>query len=247
MSDASVGAAVFGVTSRIGREVALRLAEAGHTVWVGARDLGEAQRIAEDITVRTGQRAVAGRFDARAVETHTELVAAIEQAVGPLAQAVLAFGDMGDEGSRDPAMLRRVVEVNFLGAASLAELIADRMVARGAGVIAALGSVAGDRGRQSNYAYGSAKGALALYLQGLRNRVFAHGVHVCTVKLGFVDTRMTWGLETKIPVATPEGASRAVLAAMAARTDELYWPPFWRGVMGIIKAIPERGFKRLKL
>jgi len=247
MSGNAKSAAVFGVTSRIGREVALRLAEAGHTVWVGARDFGEAERIAEDISVRTGQRAVAGTFEARSVESHSELVTAIEGAVGPLAFAVLAFGDMGDESQRDAAMLRQVVEVNFLGAASLAERIADRMVTRGAGVIAALGSVAGDRGRQSNYAYGSAKGALALYLQGLRNRVFAHGVHVCTIKLGFVDTRMTWGLDTKIPVATPEGASRAVMAAMAARTDELYWPPFWRGVMGVIKAIPERGFKRLKL
>jgi len=247
MSDVAKSAAVFGVTSRVGREVALRFAEAGHDVWVGARDLGEAQRIADDISVRTGRKAVAGTFDARAVETHTALVADIEAAVGPLAQVVLAFGDMGEEGDRDPAMLRRVVEVNYLGAASLAEVIAERMAARGGGVIAALGSVAGDRGRQSNYAYGSAKGALALYLQGLRNRVFASGVHICTVKLGFIDTRMTWGLATKIPIASPEAASRAIVAAMAARTDEFYYPQFWRGVMGIIKAIPERRFKRMKL
>jgi len=241
------GAAVFGVTSRIGREVALRLAEAGFVVWVGARDGDEARRIAEDIAVRTGKPAHAGAFDARAVESHPALVEAIEAAVGPLERVVLAFGDMGEEGRRDPAMLRRVVEVNFLGAASLAELTAERMAERKGGVVAALGSVAGDRGRQSNYLYGSAKGALALYLQGLRNRVFARGVHVCTVKLGFIDTRMTWGLSTKIPIATPEAASRAIVAAMESRADELYWPPFWRGVMGVIKAIPEAGFKRLKL
>ena len=88
---------------------------------------------------------------------------------------------------------------------------------------------------------------MALFLQGLRNRYFARGVHVMTVKLGFVDTRMTWGLATKIPVATPEGASRAIVAALGRREDELYWPPFWRGVMGVIKAIPETGFKRMKL
>ncbi len=242
-----MGVAVFGVTSRIGREVALRFAESGKPVWVGARDLGEATRVAEDIAVRTGQLAVAGAFDARAVESHSGLLDEIEAAVGPLTDVLIAFGDMGDDGRRDPAMLRRVFEVNYLGAASLAELSAERMSTRKSGVVAALGSVAGDRGRQSNYAYGSAKGALALYLQGLRNRVFADGVHVCTIKLGFIDTRMTWGLETKIPVATPEAASRAIVAAMAARADELYWPPFWRGVMGVIKAIPEVGFKRLKL
>lgn len=241
------GAAVFGVTSRIGREVALRLAEAGFVVWVGARDGDEARRIADDITVRTGRPAHAGAFDARAVESHPALVEAIEAAVGPLERVVLAFGDMGEEGRRDPAMLRRVVEVNFLGAASLAEITAERMAERKGGVVAALGSVAGDRGRQSNYLYGSAKGALALYLQGLRNRVFTRGVHVCTVKLGFIDTRMTWGLSTKIPIATPEAASRAIVAAMESRADEFYWPPFWRGVMGVIKAIPEAGFKRLKL
>jgi len=241
------GAAVFGVTSRIGREVALRLAEAGYDVWVGARDGDEAERVAEDIQVRTTRAAVAGTFDARAVEAHPALVEAIEAAVGPLRRVVLAFGDMGEPERRDPAMLRRIVEVNYLGAASLAELTAEHMAASGGGVVAALGSVAGDRGRQSNYPYGSAKGALALYLQGLRNRVFPRGVHICTIKLGFVDTRMTWGLATKIPVATPEAASRAVVAAMDERRDEVYWPPFWRGVMGVIKAIPETGFKRMKL
>ena len=241
------GAAVFGVTSRIGREVALRLAEAGYSVWVGARDADEARRIADDIAVRTGTPAHSGAFDARAVESHPALLTAIEAVVGPLERVVLAFGDMGEEGRRDPEMLRRVIEVNYLGAASLSELAAEAMAGRQGGVVAALGSVAGDRGRQSNYVYGSAKGALALYLQGLRNRVFSRGVHICTVKLGFIDTRMTWGLATKIPIATPAAASRAIVAAMEARQDELYWPPFWRGVMGVIKAIPEAGFKRLKL
>jgi len=240
-------AVVFGVTSRVGRELALRFAERGHPVWVGARDQAEAERIAKDIAVRTRVVAISGGFDARAVETHAALVSSIEAAVGPIERMVIAFGDMGDDGRRDPEMLRRIVEVNYLGAASLAELVADQMAARGRGIIAALGSVAGDRGRQSNYAYGSAKGALALYLQGLRNRVFSKGVHVMTAKLGFIDTRMTWGLATKIPIASPEAASHAVLEAMEARRDDLYWPPFWRGVMGVIKAIPEAGFKRLSL
>lgn len=240
-------AAIFGVTSRIGREIALRLAERGHDVWVGARNLDEAERIAADIRVRTGVNAVAGAFDARAPEQFAALVSKIEASVGPVGHAVLAFGDMGDDGPLDPERIARIIAVNYLGAAALAEVFAQRMAARGTGLIAALGSVAGDRGRQSNYAYGSAKGALALFLQGLRNRYFRDGVHVMTVKLGFVDTRMTWGLATKIPVATPENASRAILAAMDERRDELYWPQFWRGIMGIIKAIPEAGFKRLSL
>jgi NAD(P)-dependent dehydrogenase (short-subunit alcohol dehydrogenase family) len=240
-------AAIFGVTSRIGRELALRFAERGHPVWVGARSLEEAEHIAADIRVRTGVDAVAGAFDARATDSFAALIDGIETRLGPVGDVLLAFGDMGEEGPLDAPGLARVIDVNYLGAAALAELFAQRMAARKTGRIAALGSVAGDRGRQSNYAYGSAKGALALFLQGLRNRYFKDGVHVMTVKLGFIDTRMTWGLNTKIPVATPESASKAILAALDRREDELYWPPFWRGIMGIIKAIPEIGFKRLKL
>lgn len=242
-------AIVFGVTSRIAREVALRLAERGMTLVVTARELGETERIAADIRVRTGSPAVARSFDARATGGHQAFVAEIEREFGPIETAVLAFGDMGEqrEAEHDPAMLVRVLETNFVGAAALCEALAEPMVGRGRGAIAVLGSVAGDRGRQSNYIYGSAKGGLAVYLQGLRNRLFSKGVHVVTVKLGFIDTRMTWGLKTKIPVATPEAASVAIVAGIDRRTDTLYYPPFWRAVMGVIRAVPERAFKRLSL
>jgi decaprenylphospho-beta-D-erythro-pentofuranosid-2-ulose 2-reductase len=243
-------AAIFGVTSRIGRELALRFAERNIPVWVGARDQAEAERIAADVRVRTGVTAIAGAFDARDTDGMTALVADIENKLGPLTHAVLVFGDMGDGAPGDTltsADIKRIFEVNYLGAAALSEALAQSMATRKQGTIAALGSVAGDRGRQSNYAYGSAKGALALFLQGLRNRYFSQGVHVLTVKLGFIDTRMTWGMKTRIPVGTPEDASRAIVEAMAHKKDEIYWPPFWRGIMGIIKAIPEKGFKRLSL
>lgn len=241
--------AIFGATSRIARAVALRWAEDGHAVWIGARDVAEAERIAADVRVKTGVNAVAGAFDAIDMDAHPALVADIEAAIGPLDCAVLAFGDMGelDEDHTDFAAARRVIDVNFTGAASLCEAIATGMAERGAGTLIGVGSVAGDRGRQSNYVYGSAKGAFALYLQGLRNRLFKRGVHVMTVKLGFVDTRMTWGLKTRIPVATPEQAADAIHAAARRKVDTLYYPPFWRAIMGVIKTIPERAFKRLSL
>jgi len=241
--------AIFGATSRIARDVALAWAGAGHSVWVGGRDRDEAERIAADVRVRTGVAAVAGAFDAVEMDAHPALIAAIEAAVGPLDVAVLAFGDMGDADADhdDFAAARRVIDVNYTGAASLCEAVAAGMAERGAGTIIGIGSVAGDRGRQSNYIYGSAKGAFALYLQGLRNRLFKRGVHVMTVKLGFVDTRMTWGLKTRIPVASPEQAAHAIYAAAARHVDTLYYPPFWRAIMGVIKTIPERAFKRLSL
>lgn len=242
--------AVFGATSRIARELCLRYAEAGHAVYVAARDVAEAERIASDVRVRTGVRAVAGAFDALAMAGHPAFVAEVEREVGPLDVAVLAFGDMGEgpgDGGHDFTDARRVIDVNYTGAASLAEAVAAGMAERRRGCIVGIASVAGDRGRQSNYVYGSAKGAFALYLQGLRNRLFPLGVHVLTVKLGFVDTRMTYGMRTKIPVATPEATSRAIQAAAGRKVDTLYYPRFWRAIMGVIQGIPERAFKRLKL
>lgn len=241
--------AIFGATSRIARELCLRYAEAGHAVYVAARDVAEAERIASDVRVRTGVHAVAGAFDALAMEGHPAFVAEVELEVGPLDVAVLAFGDMG-EGPGDGADFadaRRVIDVNYTGAASLAEAVAAGMGERRRGCIVGIASVAGDRGRQSNYVYGSAKGAFALYLQGLRNRLYPLGVHVLTVKLGFVDTRMTYGMKTKIPVASPDAASRAIAAAAERKVDTLYYPRFWRAIMGVIQGIPERAFKRLKL
>jgi len=244
-----VSVAVFGATSRIARELCQRYAEAGHAVFVAARDEAEAERIAADLRIRFGVEAVAGAFDALDIDSHPALVEAIEAALGPLEHAVLAFGDMGDgpEAAEDFAAARRVIDVNFTGAASLAEAVAATMAARRRGTVVGIASVAGDRGRQSNYVYGSAKGAFALYLQGLRNRRFRDGVHVMTVKLGFVDTRMTWGLRTRIPIASPEAVSAAIVRAAGRRVDTLYYPPFWRAIMGVVRSIPERAFKRLSL
>ncbi|MFO0745752.1 MAG: SDR family NAD(P)-dependent oxidoreductase [Myxococcota bacterium] len=243
--------AIFGATSRIAHALARDLAERGERVLVLARDAAEAATLAADLNVRSGAGAVAEAFDAADVQGHAALVARLEAAHGPIDTAILAFGEMGDQAAseRDASAFEAVVAANFTGAAALAEALAHAMAERKRGAIVAIGSVAGDRGRQSNYAYGSAKGALALYLGGLRNRLTVQktGVHVMTVKLGFVDTRMTWGLATKIPIASPEAASQAILHALGERRNTIYYPSFWRAVMGVIKAIPEAGFKRTSL
>lgn len=240
---------VLGATSRIAQQLAHRYAEAGDAVFVAARDTDEAERIAADLRVRHQATAASGFFDATDFEGHRDFVRMVEEAVGPITVAVVAFGDMGEQPQlqADFAAARRVIDVNFTGAASICEAVAAQLVTRGDGSIVGIASVAGDRGRQSNYVYGSAKGAFALYLQGLRNRLFKDGVHVMTVKLGFVDTRMTFGLETGIPIASPEQASRAIFDAQRRKVDSLYYPHFWRGIMTVIKAIPERAFKRLSL
>lgn len=245
----SGGVLILGATSRLAQSLAHRYAESGRPVFVAARDLEELERIAADLRVRHQVVAQAGRFDALDFDGHEAFVEAVEAAIGPIEVAVVAFGEMGDQAESEAgfAAARRVIDINYTGAASICEAVAARMLARGRGSIVGLSSVAGDRGRQSNYFYGSAKGAFTLYLQGLRNRLFKQGVHVMTAKLGFVDTRMTFGLETGIPIADPDRASAALFAAQQRGDDSLYYPRFWRGIMGVIKAIPERAFKRLSL
>lgn len=240
---------VLGATSRIAAELCHRYAEAGHPVFVAARDGDEAARIAADVQVRTQVQCAAGAFSATDFASHRGFLDAVVDAVGPVDVAILAFGEMGEQrgSEEDFEAARHVIDVNYTAAVSICELLAAHMAERGRGSIVGVASVAGDRGRQSNYIYGSAKGAFALYLQGLRNRLFKAGVHVMTVKLGFVDTRMTYGMKTGIPIASPEAVSRAVVAAERRRTDVMYYPHFWRGIMGVIKAIPEAAFKRLSL
>lgn len=240
---------ILGATSPIARAVGEAYAECGKSVVLAARDVDEAERIASDIAIRYGVDTWAERFDALDFDEHRAFVERVDADCGPIEVALLAFGAMGDQAAseEDFERAKRVIDINYTGAASLCEALAEPMVVRGAGSIIGISSVAGDRGRKSNYFYGSAKGAFSLYLQGLRNRLSEHGVHVMTVKLGFVDTRMTFGMDTAIPIASPEAVAEAIVAADRRGADVFYYPHFWRGIMGIIKAIPEKLFKRLSL
>lgn len=240
---------ILGATSAIARAVAEGYAAEAHSIVLGARDLGAAEAIASDLRIRYQVETWAKQFDALEIESHADFIADIESDAGPIEVVLLAFGDMGDQeaSQRDFAQAKRVIDINYTGAASLAEAVAGRMGERGRGSIIGISSVAGERGRKSNYFYGSAKGAFSLYLQGLRNRLSGQGVHVMTAKLGFVDTRMTFGMETPLPIASPGAVAEAIMRAQKAGVEVLYYPHFWRGVMGIIKAIPEKLFKRLSI
>lgn len=242
-------ALILGATSPIARAIGAQYAALGHSVFVAARDIDEATRVAADLKIRYEVDTAVGVFDALATDGHAAFLDEVHNTLGSVDVAVLAFGDMGEqeEAQDDIAAARRVIDINYTGAVSICELLAASMSARGAGAIIGISSVAGERGRQSNYIYGSAKGALTLYLGGLRNRLHPLGVHVLTVKLGFVDTRMTFGMETAIPIASPDEAASAIVAAQHKGTDVLYYPRFWSPIMGVIRAIPERVFKRLKL
>ncbi len=240
---------ILGATSRIGQALAREFASAGFPVVLCARDLAEAGRIAADVTTRHGVTAEAVAFDACDFSSHGPTLSDVARRFGGIHVGVIAYGDMGDQGESelDFAAARRVIDINFTGAASAAEALYPLMAAARGGTIVGVASVAGERGRRSNYVYGSAKGAFAMYLDGLRGRGHKDGVRVLTVKLGFVDTRMTFPMATKIPKASPEAAARAIREAVESGVESMFYPPFWAPVMAIIRALPPALMKRLPL
>ncbi len=249
---ASENVVILGATSGIARALCLVMAERGCRLIVAGRNEEELDRIASDLRVRTGADAFVEKFDALDFDDHVPFLARCgERFGGVIDGVVLCYGYMTDQEKteQDFEAARRTIDVNFTSAISILGAVANDMEARGAGYIAAIGSVAGDRGRQSNYTYGASKAGLSAFLGGLRNRLCKSGVHVLEVRPGFVDTPMTHGLlDPNSPlVASPERVATAIDAAIRAKRDVIYAPWFWRGIMKTIRSIPESVFKRLKL
>lgn len=241
---------VLGAASGIGRAVANELAGRGFDLLLAGRDLEELAALAADLRLRHGVETRCQPFDALALETHGAFVEECRLASrDSLAGAVVCFGYLGDQSvaQQDPMETKRILDTNLLGAASILGLLANHFEAKRQGFLCAISSVAGERGRQSNYVYGAAKAGLTVFLQGLRNRLFSSGVRVITIKAGFVDTRMTFGRPGLFLVASPESAGGAIVRAIRRGREVVYVPGFWRAVMLLIRAIPERVFKRLRL
>jgi decaprenylphospho-beta-D-erythro-pentofuranosid-2-ulose 2-reductase len=241
---------VVGATSAIARAVAAELARQGHALVLAARDLAEARAIAADAALRFGVAARAVELDALDFDAHPRVLGrVIEEEGGALEGAVIAIGLTGEQerAKDDFAEARRIVDTNFTACVSILPVLAPHLERRGAGFLCVVSSVAGDRGRQSNYVYGAAKGGLSVYLQGLRNRLHPAGVRVVTVNPGFVDTRMTFGKPGTFLVAAPEAVARGIVRAIRGGRDVVYLPGFWRPIMFAIRSIPEFVFKRMKL
>jgi decaprenylphospho-beta-D-erythro-pentofuranosid-2-ulose 2-reductase len=239
---------VLGANSGIGRAVADELARRGFDLLLAGRDAEELDALAADCRVRHGVATRRQVFDALALETHGAVVEACRLAShDSLAGAVVCFGTLGDQSValKDPMETKRIFDTNLLGAASILGFLANHFEAKRRGFLCAISSVAGDRGRQSNYVYGAAKAGLTVFLQGLRNRLFRSGVRVITIKPGFVDTGMTYGRPGMFLVASPERAARRIVKAILRGSDQSYVPAFWRPVMFLIRSIPERLGKRL--
>lgn len=242
MTDAPNETLLIGATSSLATAVAHQLAGRGTPLILAGRDADELARMAADLATRYGTTCrtltldfAADPFDASPLTPF----------LSSIVTAYMFAGEMGGD-ARDPGNVARVIRATFNAPAILLSALANAMEERRAGTLVIISSVAGDRGRQSNYAYGSAKAGLTAFAGGLRNRLHKSGVHVLTVKPGFVDTPMTYGMESPL-IASREKVARAILLAVKKKKDMLYTPWFWRYVMLVIRLIPECIFKRLSL
>lgn len=241
---------LVGATSGLARSIARGLAVEGRPLILAARDVEEATLIGADLRVRYGINIAVQAFDALEFDSHGRFFeACLEAASGNLGGMVVCHGDLADgiEAQEDFSVSRRLIDVNYTSFVSILNIAAEYFEHRRSGYLCVLSSVAGDRGRSSNYVYGSTKAAVSTYLQGLRARMTRSGVQVITVKPGFIDTAMTWGLKAPGPVGKAEIVGRDVCRAIAKRRNVVYTPWIYRWVMLIVRLIPEPIFKRLKL
>ncbi len=236
---------IIGATSAIATEIAARYAGRGDDLFLLGRDADKLQAVAQ----RCGA-AVAG-FESADLDDTAGNEARIDRAwqtLDGIDLAIVAHGLLGDQvqTERDYAAAHAVITTNLLSPISLLIPLANRMEATGHGQIAVLSSVAGERGRPRNYTYGAAKGALTLYLQGVRSRLWGSGVYVHTIKLGPVDTPMTATHEKNPLFATASRAAKDIVAHLdRGRDGARYVPWYWSPIMGVVRRLPEPIFQRL--
>ena len=240
---------ILGATSSIARAAASVFAAEGYPLYLAGRDMEELSRLASDLEIRHDIAVKFGFFDAEDYESHDKFLRDVIRQIGELEGVIVAFGYLGDQSAaiRDFKEGEAIIRRNFTCVCSILSHCANYLESRRKGFIIGISSVAGDRGRQSNYFYGAAKGGMNLYLQGLRNRLFPSGVRVITIKPGFVDTAMTFGMPGLFLVASPRYVGERIAWSQRKSKDIVYVPWFWRYIMWIIRMIPEPVFKRMKL
>ena len=238
---------ILGATSDIGIAIARKFAEEKYDVQLACRNPLSVSNIAADIRIRYQQDCKVYAFDAMDFESHQSFY---DSLIPKPDIAICVFGYMteNDIAVNNTEETLKTIHTNYTGAVSILNIIAKDFAARKSGAIAGVSSVAGERGRQSNYIYGSAKAGFTAYLSGLRNSLYKNNVHVLTVLPGFVYTKMTENLDLpKLLTANPAEVALAVYAGVIKKKNVIYVKWFWRWIMYIIKAIPESIFKRKQL
>jgi short-subunit dehydrogenase len=238
---------ILGATSDMAIAIAKKFASKGDAIQLAARNAERLEIVKSDIAIRYNASCKLYEFDAIRFETHQPFFDHIDPKPDI---TICVFGYLGDNelARKDWKEAERIIQTNYSGAVSILNIVSAYYETKKQGMIVGISSVAGERGRQSNYMYGSAKAGFTAYLSGLRNRMFRENVHVVSVQPGFVYTKMTEGLQLpKLLTAKPEEVADVVYKAVKKKKNTVYVKWFWQWIMMIIKLIPEFIFKKLKL
>ncbi|MET0242891.1 MAG: SDR family oxidoreductase [Flavitalea sp.] len=238
---------ILGAASDMAVAIANTFASKGYDVQLAARNVARLQPLQSDLAIRFNRNVTSHEFDASQFTAHQPFFDSLP--VKPDV-TVCVFGYMSDNevARKDWRETESMIVANYTGAVSVLNIISNYYGSQKKGTIVGISSVAGERGRQSNYTYGSAKAGFTTYLAGLRNRMVQDNVHVVTVKPGFVYTKMTENLTLpKLLTATPEQVATVVYKSADAKKNVVYVKWFWRWIMLIIKSVPEFIFKKLKM
>lgn len=238
---------IIGAKSDIARALGQEYAKHGYDLYLAARNSEALAGDIKDIQIRHQVQALSFEFDIRSFESHHSFYENLSpKPVG----VITVVGYLGEQKNAESDFheTEKIITTNYTGCVSLLNIVANDMEKRGEGFIVGISSVAGDRGRKSNYLYGSAKAAFSVYLSGLRNRLSGSGVHVMTVKPGFVNTKMTKDMNLpKILTADPANVAADIYKAQQKNLNVIYTKWYWRFIMLFIRYIPESIFKKLSL
>jgi decaprenylphospho-beta-D-erythro-pentofuranosid-2-ulose 2-reductase len=240
---------IIGASSAIAYETAKCFARDGADLFLVGRSAEKLATVAADLKVRGAKQAETYLLDLCELDRHQEMFEQAITSLGELDMLLIAHGTLGDQHKceQDVSETMQELQTNCLSVISLLTISANYFEQQRHGCIAVVSSVAGDRGRKSNYVYGIAKAAVSIFLQGLRNRLSSVGVSVVTIKPGYVATPMTTHMKTGLLTANPQSVGRGIYLAMIKGKDVVYLPWFWSLIMFIIRSIPESVFKRLSL
>lgn len=239
----------LGATSAIA-EATLRLfAERGARFYLVGRSQEKLDAVAADLHTRGAAGVATCVMDLDNTSAHPAMLAAAAQSLGMIEMALLAHGILGDQAEAQASYgaAEAILHTNLLSAVSLITWLANYFETMGKGTLAVISSVAGDRGRRSNYVYGASKGALSIFLDGVRSRLDRRGVHVLTIKPGFVATPMTAHVEQGPLFAQPSQVAKGIVKAVENRRDVVYLPAFWAVIMLIVRLVPRPLFKKLNV
>ena len=238
---------ILGATSDMGYAIAKKFATEGYDVQLAARKPEALAAFQSDIQIRSGKQCTVHGFDALDFPSHQSFYESLSPKPD-VAVCVVGYMNDNEKVIQNWAETATTIHTNYTGAVSILNVIAADFAHRGHGTMVGISSVAGNRGRQSNYIYGSAKAGFTAYLSGLRNAMFKKGVHVMTVLPGFVYTKMTEHLGLPKPLtAQPGDVAAAIYHGVLKKSDIIYVKWFWRWIMLVITTIPEAIFKKLKL